>query len=86
MTHCEMLNRVENELREELAGVAPLLQLTAMRDGLAEQAALETAAMRHRVVADVVAARDKAVIRKLRESQVTRRHAHGYRCIPDRRS
>jgi DNA sulfur modification protein DndD len=71
MTHCEMLNRVENELREELAAVAPLLQLTAMLDGLAKQAALEAAAMRHRVVADVVAARDKAVIRKLRESQVS---------------
>jgi DNA sulfur modification protein DndD len=71
MTQSEALNRAEDELREELAGVAPLLQLTAMLDGLGEQAARETTAMRHRVVADLVAARDEAVIRKLRESEVS---------------
>jgi DNA sulfur modification protein DndD len=71
LTYCEMLNRVEDELREELAGIAPLLQVAAMLESLAKQAARETAAMRHRVVASLVATRDEAVVRKLREFEVS---------------
>jgi DNA sulfur modification protein DndD len=70
-SHRETLTRIEDELREELAGPAPLLLVEATLGSVAEQAAREAVAMRHRVVAEVIAARDKAVIGKLRESDVS---------------
>jgi DNA sulfur modification protein DndD len=68
--HRDTLVRIEDELREELAGVAPLLQVVAALGGLAEQAAREADAQRHQVVAEAITARDDAVIRKLRQYRV----------------
>lgn len=64
------LSRIEDELREELAGVAPLLQLAAALRGLAEQAAREADAERQRVVTEVVTARDAAVMEQLKNAKV----------------
>jgi len=64
------LSRIEDELREELAGAAPLLQVADTLHGLAEQAAREADAERQRVVAEVVTARDHAVVRQLKEARI----------------
>jgi DNA sulfur modification protein DndD len=64
------LSRIEDEIREELAGVAPLLQVTTALKDLAEQAAREAEAARQRAVAEVVAARDAAVLEQLKGAKV----------------
>lgn len=68
--HRDALARTEDELRDELAGVAPLLQVASALGGLAGQAAREADARQHQAAAEVITARDEAVIRKLRESRV----------------
>ena len=62
--------RIEDELREEMAEAAPLLQVTALLAGLQEQAQLEATASRERVVVAVVAGRDAALLEQLRASRV----------------
>ena len=57
-----------------------------MLGGMAEQAAREADAKRHQAAAEIIAARDEAVIRKLRESRVAGGHDHCDRGLPDRRS
>jgi DNA sulfur modification protein DndD len=70
MIHREALARTEDELREELAGVAPLLQVATALGGVAGRAVREAEAQRHQVVTEVITSRDEAVIRKLRESRI----------------
>jgi DNA sulfur modification protein DndD len=67
--HRGALARAEDELREELAGVAPLLQVAAALGGMAGQAAREADAKRLQAAAEIITARDDAVIGKLRESR-----------------
>jgi DNA sulfur modification protein DndD len=68
--HRDALARAEDELREELAGVAPLLQVAAAMGGMARQAAREVDAKQHRAAAKIISTRDEAVIQKLRQSRV----------------
>lgn len=60
---------IEARLREFAAGAAPLLQVLPHLAEVAERAREEHLAERHRVVLDVLSARDKAVIRRLRSSK-----------------
>jgi DNA sulfur modification protein DndD len=60
------LERADAELKETAAGAAPMLQLTAALGELAIQARREADAARERVVLDVLAARDSAVLSQLR--------------------
>lgn len=64
------LGSKKDELREEMAEAAPLLQVTALLAGLQEQAQLEATASRERVVVAVVAGRDAALLEQLRASRV----------------
>ncbi|MEV0155999.1 DNA sulfur modification protein DndD [Micromonospora sp. NPDC050686] len=74
------LTRIEEELREELAGAAPLLQVAEVLKQVGEQAGREAEAGRQRVVADVIAARDAAVIEQLKEAKV---HGPALKTIED---
>lgn len=65
------LARVEDEIRDELGDVAPLLQTTSLLAGLTKQARQEAEAERERVVVEVVAQRDIAVLDQLKAARVT---------------
>jgi DNA sulfur modification protein DndD len=65
------LTQLEEELRDELADVAPLLQTGDLLGGLAAQARAESSAARDRVVVEVVEERDAAVVAQLRRSKVS---------------
>lgn len=64
------LGQLEDELRDELADVAPLLQTAGLLSGLATQAAAEASAARDRVVVDVVGERDDALLIQLKAEKV----------------
>jgi DNA sulfur modification protein DndD len=64
------LSRIEDELRDELSGVAPMLMTAGLLGGLAAQAHTEAAATREHVIVDVVTSRDEAVLDKLRSAKV----------------
>ncbi len=64
------LSRVEDELRDELSGVAPLLQTASLLGGLAAQARAEATAARERVVTEALTSRDKAILEQLRNAKV----------------
>lgn len=66
----DRLRQTEEELRDELGDVAPLMQLNSMLSAVARQAHVEASAARERVVADVVSARDKALIDRLRQTGI----------------
>jgi DNA sulfur modification protein DndD len=65
------LSRLEDELRDELGGVAPLLQAASLLGRLAVQAHAEASAARERVVIDAVTSRDEAILEQLRKAKVT---------------
>jgi DNA sulfur modification protein DndD len=62
----DQLSRIEEELRDELAGPTPLLQVVPLIAAVREHAHRESEAARERTVANVVAARDNALIERLR--------------------
>lgn len=64
------LSRTEDDLREEMSGGAPFLQVGNLLGGMATQAKLEAAAARERIVAEVVAFRDEAILEQLRKARV----------------
>jgi len=64
------LGQLEDELRDELADVAPLLQTVGLLSELATQADAEASAARDRVVNEVVAERDEALLTQLRAEKV----------------
>lgn len=64
------LLRTEEDLRDEMAGVAPLLQLTTALEALQAQAFLEVEADRQRVVGEIVTQRDVDVLRQLARAGV----------------
>lgn len=65
------LAQLEDELRDELADVAPLLQTVELLSGLAAQARTESSAARDRIVVEVVEERDAAVLAQLKRSKVS---------------
>ena len=67
------LARVEDDLREEMAGASPLLLASKLLPGLAAQARIESSAARERIIAEVVADRDETIIRQLRDAKVSAR-------------
>ncbi|SDU48171.1 DNA sulfur modification protein DndD [Jiangella alkaliphila] len=62
------LTELEDELREEAAGIAPLLQAQTLLAGLVTQAGRETKAQQARLLADVVAKRDQALLDVLKST------------------
>lgn len=64
------LEQLEDDVRDELADVAPLLQVSKLLAGLAAQAHKEATAAREQVVVDVVADRDKALLEQLDMARV----------------
>lgn len=62
------LTRTEDELRDILAGPAPLLLASRLLPGFAMQAREEAAASRERIILDVVTERDEAIVGRLREA------------------
>lgn len=63
------LARVDEELREIASGAAPLLLVTGELDQLKAHARRESAATRDRLVLDLLAARDSAVLDRLRTTR-----------------
>ncbi|GGC53525.1 DNA sulfur modification protein DndD [Hoyosella rhizosphaerae] len=61
---------IQDQLREAMAGVAPLLQLASLLEELRDQAALESAAAHQHVVGQVIAERDRNLVEKLRAQDV----------------
>jgi DNA sulfur modification protein DndD len=68
--HRGALTQNDEELREELAGVAPLLQVATALRAVAKQAAREADGHRHQAVAEAMTTRDIAVIGQLKEAKV----------------
>ena len=66
----EALIQVNKDLRAELEGVAPLLQIKNMLREVARQVTREAEAQRHKVVAEEMAARDMTVIQQLQDADV----------------
>jgi DNA sulfur modification protein DndD len=64
------MSRVDDELRDEMAEAAPLLQINGLLAGLLEQTRLEAAAARDRVVVEVVADRDVVLLERLKASKI----------------
>jgi len=64
------LARLDEELRDLAAGPAPLLQIEHLLVDLAEQARAESDAARSKLVVDILAERDVAVIEQLRAARV----------------
>ncbi|MDA8310869.1 MAG: DNA sulfur modification protein DndD [Actinomycetota bacterium] len=64
------LTRIDDELRELATGPAPLLQVEPLLLDLAGQARAETDAARSKLVVDILAERDAAVIEQLRTARV----------------
>jgi len=64
------LARLDEELRELAAGAAPLLLVEPLLVELIEQARVESDAARSRLVVDVLAERDVAIIEQLRTAEV----------------
>jgi DNA sulfur modification protein DndD len=64
------LARLDEELRDLAAGPAPLLQVEHLLVDLAEQARAESDAARSKLVVDILAERDVAVIEQLRAARV----------------
>jgi DNA sulfur modification protein DndD len=60
----------DDELRDELADVAPLLQTVGLFGGLAKQARAEASAARNRVVVEVIAQRDDVILAQLKLAEV----------------
>ena len=67
----DQLSEVEADLRLELADVAPMLQIKELVARLASQAQTEADAERDRVVIDVIARRDSALVAELKRAQVS---------------
>lgn len=66
----ESLLQIENELREEAADAAPLLQVSGLLRELERQAADEATASHDRIVSDVLSVRDDSVLELLRGASV----------------
>jgi DNA sulfur modification protein DndD len=66
----DQLKQAEEELRDELSDAAPLMQVTPLLLTVARQSRIEASAARERVVADVVSARDEALIARLRKTKI----------------
>lgn len=64
------LRRIDDDLREAAAGIAPLLQVETLLVDLAQQAHAETEATKSRLVADILAERDAAIVEQLRAAKV----------------
>lgn len=65
------IERTEDELRQEMSDIAPLLQVRQMLSELADQADRESAAARDRMIADVLARRDDEIAERLTAARVT---------------
>lgn len=68
----EELNARDDDLREAAAGAAPFLQVLDAVRNLAIQARKESAAAREQIVLDVLGARDKELLDKLRKAGAER--------------
>jgi DNA sulfur modification protein DndD len=66
----ESLKGIENELREEAADVAPLLQVQGLLADLEQQIRAESGASQHRVVSEVLGSRDNSVLMLLQGAEV----------------
>ncbi|MCG7607950.1 MULTISPECIES: DNA sulfur modification protein DndD [Mycobacterium] len=64
------LARCEDEIRHEMAGSAPLLQVTGLLNRLIAQVNIEEGAKRAALLSDALLARDDAVLGKLRSAKV----------------
>lgn len=64
------LSASEDELRQEMAEIAPLLQVRSMLTGLIQQAELESTAARDRMITDVLARRDEEITKRLADAKV----------------
>ena len=64
------LSASEDELRQEMAEIAPLLQVRCMLTGLVQQADLEATAARDRMITDVLARRDEEITKRLADAKV----------------
>lgn len=64
------LARCEDEIRHELAGAAPLLQLGGLLDQLSEQVRVEAVAQRDTLLVEAFQSRDDALLQKLRDAKV----------------
>lgn len=60
----------EESIRQELAGITPLLLLPGMLGDLAAQVRRETEARREKVLVEALASRDQTVLEKLTDAQV----------------
>lgn len=69
----ENRSRLDDELRDELASLAPLLQIQSLLTRVAAHAAHEEEACRTRVILDVVTDRDSSVIRQLEKVGASKR-------------
>lgn len=65
------LTRTEDDLREELSGASPFLLAPVLLTGLNAQVRREAAAVRERVVVDVVTDRDQSILSRLRDAKVS---------------
>lgn len=64
------LNHLEDDLRDEMAEVAPLLQVTDLLSKVLSQAERETEAARERIIVEAVASRDDQLLARLRSAKV----------------
>jgi len=64
------LAHIDDELRESAAGIAPLLQVERLLVDLAQQAHAEAEAAKSRLVVDILAERDAAIVEQLRTAKV----------------
>lgn len=60
----------DGEIRHELAGIAPLLQVSALLDQLSRQAHAEAEARRNRLICDVLVGRDQELLGTLQAQEV----------------
>ena len=72
-TLCGNLSQLDDELREELSAHAPLLQVQDLLARMTAQTAREEEAARSKVILDVVADRDAAVISQIKNASVSKR-------------
>ncbi|SDO35103.1 DNA sulfur modification protein DndD [Nakamurella panacisegetis] len=67
----DQLNETDDHLRSELVDVAPLLLVKDLIAQLADQAGIEATATRERLLVDVIASRDAALLGELKKARVS---------------